>query len=113
MTQSNLPNEGQAHWDTELSIAASTFTGSAQSIGTLTNLPVILFVTNDTNQTVFFTDNNGSTKGKTMIAGERWLMDCRANNGTASAFSFPIGTTFYATGTAGTGTFYVSVIYAT
>jgi hypothetical protein len=115
MTQSNLPNQGQSVWDTELRIAASTFTGSSQTIGTLTNVPVIMIITNDTNQTVFFADNTGSTKGKTMIAGERFVLDFRANNGLSAAFAFPIGTIFYATGAAGvgnTGSFYVSVIYA-
>lgn len=102
----------RAAFDEELTIAASTFDGTSKLIGTLTNNPVILLIKNDTDQSVFFADNNGSTNGTTMIAGERMVIDSRANHGVADNFCFPIGTNFYATGSAGTGNFRIGVIYA-
>jgi hypothetical protein len=99
-------------FDTELSIAASTFTGSSQLLGTLTNEPVIMLIKNLSSVIVFFADNNGSTKGTTMAAGEEIVLDCRANSGRAPNMGFPINTSFYVTAAAGTGTFKVSVIYA-
>jgi hypothetical protein len=107
-----LYDRGIAYFDTELSLAASSFTGSAVLIGTLTSNPVVLLVKNQTSVPVFFADNSGSSKGTTMAIGEEFILDCRTNRGEAASFAFPIGTQFYATGAAGTGTFKVSVISA-
>lgn len=107
----NLPLDQRLAFDTELSVTAP-FTGAAQLLGTLPNEPVMILFKNQSTVSVFLADNNGSTKGTTMVAGEEIIMDCRANNGRAINMGFPIGTPFYVTGTAGTGTMKVSVLYA-
>lgn len=101
-----------AAFDTELRVTAP-FTGVAQLLGTLTNNPAMLLVKNDSDTTVFFADNNGSTKGTTMVQGERMVLDCTTNRtGNEDTLTFNIGTQFYVTGTGGTGAFRVGVIYA-
>ncbi len=109
----NLPFDQRLAFDTEFSITAP-FTGVAQFLGILTNEPVIMLVKNQTNQTAFFADNDGSTKGTTMVAGEEIIFDCRGNNGTARNMGFPIGTSFFVTGSMGLGSglFKVSILYA-
>lgn len=107
----NEPNNARLAFDTELTIAASTFTGSAQLLGVLTNVPVKLLIKNLTSVQVFFADNSGSTKGTTMAVGEEIVLDCKLNYGNLSN-CFPIGTSFYVTGAAGTGNFKVSVLYS-
>src|SRR6185503_14103987 len=99
----NLAQDQKLEFDTELTAAASAFTGTPQLLGQLTNVPVILLVKNQTNVSVFFADNSGTTKGTTMVAGEEFVLDCRGNNGTARNMGFPIGTPFYVTGAAGGG----------
>ena len=81
LSNTNMPIDQKLAFDTELSIAASTFTGSAQLVGVLTNEPVILIIKNQTSVPVFIADNSGSTKGTTMIVGETILLNCRANAG--------------------------------
>ena len=110
-----MPNSSVAQnlfFDTELTIAASTFDGTAKRIGALSNNPVMILFKNQTSVSVFLADNSGSTKGTTMAIGEEIIIDCRANKGSAANMAFPIGSTFYATGVAGTGSFKISVIYA-
>lgn len=107
----NLPFDQRFGFDTELSVSAP-FTGTPQLLGTLTNQPVIILIKNQSTVSVFFADNNGSTKGTTMVAGESLVLDCRGNKGNAPNGGFPIGTSFYVTGTGGTGSFKVSIIYA-
>ena len=108
----NLPYDQKLKFDVELSFAASTFTGSAQLLGTLTNEPVILLIKNQTSVPVFFADNSGTTNGTTMVVGEEIVLDCRTNAGHAVNMGFPIGTNFFVTGATGTGNFKVSVLYA-
>jgi hypothetical protein len=108
----NLPTSQRLGFDIELTIAASTFTGSSQLIGTLTNEPVMIIFKNQTNKSVFVADNNGSTNGTTMSVNEILLLDCRANAGNASNMGFPSGTSFYITGASGTGNFKITVLYA-
>lgn len=107
----NLPLDQKLAFDTELSVSAP-FTGSAQLLGTLTNEPVLILFKNQSSVSAFLADNSGSTKGTTMVAGESIIMDCRANHGNADNMGFKIGTSFFVTGTGGTGAFKVSVIYA-
>jgi hypothetical protein len=108
----NLSYDQRLKFDTELSLAGSSLTGSAVLIGTLINEPVVILVKNQTNQTVFFADNPGTTNGTHMAAGEEFVIDCRANAGTSINMGFPQGTSFYATGSTGTGNFYVGSLYA-
>jgi hypothetical protein len=42
----NMSVDQKLAFDTELTIAASTFTGSSQLIGTLTNEPVVIILKN-------------------------------------------------------------------
>jgi hypothetical protein len=67
---------------------------------------------NDSTVTVFVSDDGTTTNGKSFIAGERMVLDVRTNKGNANCAAFPIGTTFYATGAVGTGTFSISYIFA-
>ena len=112
MSQPNVPTSQNFSFDTELSLAGSSMTGSAVLIGTLSNNPVMIMFKNQTNQIVFLADNPGATKGTTMAIGEEIIMDCRANRGLAPNGTFPINTSFFATGPVGTGNFKISVIYA-
>lgn len=99
---------------TELSLAGTSLTGLPVKIGALVETPSIIVFSNDTNQTVFVADNSGSTKGMTLIAGKAVIIDCVTNrDGNAETFQWPAGTSFYATGPVGTGTFRISVVYAT
>jgi hypothetical protein len=107
-----LQNGISAAFDTELRLAAP-FTGVAQLLGTLTHNPSILFFKNDSDVEVFLADNDGSTKGTTMSPGEKIVLDNVTNrNRDAITFTWQIGTEFYVTGTAGTGSFRIGVIYA-
>lgn len=108
----NYPDNQKLAFDTELSLAASSFTGTPVLVGTLTNNPVMILFKNQTSVVAFLADNNGSTKGTTMAIGEEIILDCRANHGVAANMSFPIGTGFYVTAAAGTGSFKISVLYA-
>jgi hypothetical protein len=98
-------------WDVEFSVSAP-FSGVPQFLGALAHEPVMLLVKNQSTSIVFFADNSGSTNGTTMVAGEEIIFDCRSNHGTASNMGFPLGTPFYVTGTAGSGVFKVSILYA-
>lgn len=108
----NASYDQRLGFDTELTIAASGFTGTAQFLGQLTNLPVILLIKNQTSVSVFFADNDGASKGTTMAVGEEIVLDCRSNAAKADNMGFPIGTNFFVTASAGTGNFKVSVLYA-
>jgi hypothetical protein len=105
----NLPLDQKLAFDTELS---ATLNGTTQLLGSLVNLPVLMLVKNQSIEPAFFADNSGLIKGTTMAAGEEIIFDVRANHGVAHNMSFPIGTSFYVTGTAGSGVFKVSLIYA-
>lgn len=107
----NLALDQKLAFDTEMSIAAP-FTGVAQLLGTLSNEPVVILFKNQSTVSTFLADNDGSTKGTTMVAGEEIILDCRANHGFASNMGFPIGTPFFVTATGGAGAFKVSILYA-
>lgn len=107
----NLPTDQNFYFDTELSLSGA-FTGVAQLVGTLTNRPVLIIFKNQTTVSVFLADNSGSTKGTTMAIGEEIILDCRTNQGVARNGGFPAGTSFFVTGTGGTGSFKISVVYA-
>src|SRR3990167_11859 len=108
----NSPNSQVICFDTELSVNAATFDGTAKLIGTLSNNPVMILFKNQTTVSVFLADNTGATKGTTMAESEEIIIDCDANRALAAHRSWPVGTSFYATGVAGTGSFKISVIYA-
>jgi len=108
---SNSPFDQKLKFDIQLTVTAP-FTGTAQLVGVLTNEPVVIVIQNNSTVPVFFADNNGSTNGITLQAGQVLEFSNRGNNGRAVNMGFPIGTTFFVTGTAGTGTFNVAIIYA-
>lgn len=110
---SNQPYDQRLAFDTELSLSAGAgFPGTAQLVGTLTNEPVVIVFKNQSTVTVFLADNTGSTKGTTMVAGESFVLDCRANSGKAVNMGFPTGTSFYVTGTGGAGFVKISTFIA-
>ncbi len=109
---SNLASSIRLKFDTELSRQATLFDGTTQLIGTLTNNPVLLLIKNQTNQIIFVSDEESSTKGTTMAIGEEMVLDCVANKGQANTRNWPIGTEWYVTAPVGTGYVKISVIYA-
>lgn len=99
----------QAIFDTERSLAV---TASYQSVGSaLTHNPVILIFDNQSTAAVQLSVD-GTNTWKTFSAGEALVLDLRANKGNAPTFTIPIGTQFLAKGTAATGNFLISIIYA-
>lgn len=108
---SNLSLDQNLAFDTEMTLTAP-WTGVPQLLGVLQNKPVIMMLKNQSTVPVFFADNSASVAGTTMVAGEEIVLDCRANHGNASNMGFGIGASFFITGTAGTGSFKVSILYA-
>lgn len=103
----------QYKFGTELSLSAASFTGAAVLVGTLLEVPAIITFKNDSDQTVFIADNTGSTKGWTMVEGEKIIVDLVTNKGNQASYgSFRKGTKFYATAPVGTGAFRIGVITA-
>jgi hypothetical protein len=103
----------QLSFGTQLTLAGSSMTGSSVLVGTLLEVPSMLIFANDTNQEVFLADNTGSTKGITMTAGEKIIVDCVTNKGSYASFlGFIKGTKFYVTAPVGTGTFRIGVLTA-
>jgi hypothetical protein len=93
------------------SIAASTFTGSFQAVGIPLDVnPRMLIIQNDTSVSVTFTDSLTTGSAMELISKERLVLDLNANRNN-TIFSWPLGTQFYVSGSAGTGTFKISVIY--
>lgn len=104
----------KAVFATQLTYDTSTGTGSyANFSGTLAHLAAIIIFDNQSNVAVTVSDN-GTVDGKTFAANSALTLDLRANasNPQLPAFSWPVGTQFKAKCSAGTGTFYITVIYA-
>lgn len=106
-------NKQNAKFGAQRSIAASTFTGSYQTLGDpLDQNASILIIQNDTDQTVTFSDD-GVTDGITIESGTKMILDLRTNRTPqGSDFTFRVNTQFYVNGSVGTGTFYLSFLYA-
>ncbi len=98
--------------ETERALAATSFNGSQQNIGTaLTNNPVIIVFDNQTDVSVPLYINN--VKYKTFASGQSFVLDCRANHGIAANFTFSIGTQFSTNASVGTtGSFLISILNA-
>lgn len=107
-------NQNQAQrvgFDTER-ILAAPFTGVSQTIGTaLTVNPVIIVFDNQSTVSVAISVDGVNT-WKTFVTGEAMLLDLRSNHGIAPNYTIDIGTQFSGIGSAGTGQFSISVIYA-
>jgi len=101
----------QAKWGTQISRNAATFTGSLQAFSTtFTDSPWIVIIQNDTDQTVSLSQD-GTNTAISLVAGTKLVLDLRANEGTATIFSFKKGEQWYASGTAGTGLIKISYLY--
>lgn len=112
---SNLSLDQNLKFDDRMVLTAP-WDGTPQYLGTLRNKPVLMMIKNQSDASVFFADNSGTTAGTTMVAGEEIILDCRANHGFASNMGFGIGTSFYITGeldSGGTDIFEISILYAT
>ena len=98
-------------WPSELSVAMD---GSTDLLGTLLHNPVLIIFDNQSTGSVAISvnDSTGATIWKTFSAGEALVMDWRDKAHLAANFTADIGTTFYATGTNGSGSFRISYIYA-
>jgi hypothetical protein len=108
----NMPNDQKFAFGTELAVAAP-FTAASQLLGTITNEPVVIIFKNQSNVPVFVADNAGATNGSTLVAGENMIIECRANKGVAINGGWPIGTSFFITGSAtSTGSFRATIVYA-
>jgi hypothetical protein len=100
-------------WDTERSIASTTFTGAFQNIGTpLAFNPVTIIFDNQTDVPVGVSVD-GINIWKTFSAGQALVLDCRANHGIAANWTPDLGTQFSTNAGVGTtGSFRISVNYA-
>ena len=94
------------------SIAASTFTGSLQALGTpLANSARLVKFVNNTNQTVLVSWD-GINDHDVLPSGSFALYDFTSNRGNPSPYlAAAQGTQFYVSASAGTGTFYCVVFY--
>ncbi len=101
--------------ETLRSIAASGFTGSYQTVGSVLAHPArILKFTNDTNVEVLISWD-GTNNHEVLPADSFLLIDISANRQISNIFSAAAGIQFYAKGASGmgnTGSFYISSYYA-
>lgn len=103
----------RAKFAAQLTIDATTFTGSYQVLGDpITVAPAIIIIQNDTTVDVTLSDD-GTTNGITVPVGVRLVLDMRANHPKDWEFTFPVNTQFYVDAAAGTGNFRMSLIYGT
>jgi hypothetical protein len=100
-------------FEDERSLAATSFNGTYKSIGSaLSNNPVVIVFDNQTDVSVPLSVTGTST-WKTFSVGEAFILDLRANNGTAPDYTIDLGTQFSTNATVGTtGSFKISLIYA-
>jgi hypothetical protein len=105
-------NSIRVGWDSERSLAATSFDGTTQNIGTdLDFVPVIIIYDNQTDVEVpLYADG---VLWKTFSAGEAIIQDLRANHGIASNYAIEMGTQFSTNASVGTtGSFRISIQYA-
>lgn len=99
--------------ETLRSIAASTFTGSYQAVGTaLANSARLIKFVNNTNQLV--TVSWDGTHDHDILPSDSFaLYDLTSNRGNPSPYlAAAQGTQFYVKASSGTGSFYVVALYA-
>lgn len=97
--------------DTERTVTGP-FTGSFQTLGSVLSVNPIIMILDNQSDVDVEVSTDGTNTWKTFSAGEALVLDMRANNGLAANFTFPISTQFYVRGTAGTGSFRLSILYA-
>lgn len=103
----------RAAFAAQLTYDTSTGTGSyANFSGTISKPISMIIFDNQSNVAVTISDN-GTTDGKTFAANSALTLDMKANSSNPNLpLSWPVGTQFKAKCSAGTGTFYISVVYA-
>ena len=90
---------------------AGPFSGASQNVGAaLTNNPIVIVF--DNQSTVEVALYWSGILYKTFSAGEAMVLDCRANSGDAKTYTPDLNTQFSVIGTAGTGSFRISITYA-
>jgi len=99
-------------FDTERSRLATTFNGAYQNIGiALTKNPAIIIFDNQSDVSVPISVDNTNT-WMTLEAGQSFVLDLRANHGTAATFSMAINTQFSTNASVGTsGSIRISNVY--
>jgi|SRR5208282_5967377 len=102
-----------ARFSAQISYDSSTGTGSYLPFSAaLTQNPALIIFDNQSTVAITISDD-GSTAGKTFVAGEALVLDLRTNRyQTSQDLTWRIGTQFYANSAAGAGSFYISVVYA-
>lgn len=94
------------------SIAASTFSGSYQTVGTALTYPTrIIKFTNNTAVDVTLSWD-GTNDNEYIPTGSFLLLDVSANKEISNIFGIAKGTQFYVKGSVSTGSFYISTYYA-
>lgn len=106
-------SQGLAKAGTQISYNSASGTGSYIAFSAaITQSPAIIIFDNQSTVSITISDD-GTNAFKTFVAGEALVLDLRTNaSPTAGELSWPIGTSFYALSAAGTGSFYISYIYA-
>lgn len=89
---------------------AGPFSGAYQTLGSVLSDPPIMIIFDNQSDVSVEVSVNGSSTWKTFVAGEALVLDMRANKGHAHSFSLPVGTQIYVKGTAGTGSFRMSLV---
>lgn len=100
-------------FDTERSLASTSFNGAFQNIGTaLTVNPVVIVFDNQTDVAVPISVD-GVNIWKTFSAGQAFVLDLRANSGNAKDWAIDVGTQFSTNAAVGTsGSFRISINFA-
>jgi hypothetical protein len=93
-------------------VLAGPFSGIAQTIGSaITKNPVIIVFDNQSTVSVALSVD-GTNTFKTLVSGEAFVLDLRANIGKAPNYTVDLGTQFFGTGTGGTGNMTVAIFYS-
>jgi len=93
--------------------AASTFTGSYQTLGAVMAHPIRIFkITNNTSVDVTVSYDGGTTDHEYIPTGSFLLIDVTSDRVADSEFCLAAGVQISVKGAAGTGTVYLSTYYA-
>lgn len=103
----------KAKFAPQLSYSAAAGDGTYKAFSAaLTKNPAMIIFDNQTSVSVTISDD-GLTDGKTFVTGEAMILDLRTNKlSQSNDLTWPIGTLFFGKSIAGTGTFLISVVYA-
>lgn len=98
--------------ETLRSIAASTFTGSYQVVGSTLAHPIRLVKFQNDTATSVTISWDGTNDHDYIPSGGFLLLDVSANKEISQILSIAVGIQFYVKGSASTGSFYISTYYA-